>query len=248
LKLDKTLLKTYPSITFHKELVDAHFYIFAKWVLDVLEKYEKDISSIKGELLPFLVKLQLRKKLKKGGIPESVFHSETLAAQMSASHDSNKDGLGCFAYVMEEGFCARVNTIHNFLELNHEVAKGNTSYMPWEKPGKGNFIADSADVNPKTQVGSECIVGEGTKIGEKCSVKKSNIGKHCNIGSNVKIANSVIMDHVTIMDKCTIHNSIVSNSVHMAENSSIKDCQVGVSFNFEPNSDFKNESLVSVDE
>jgi translation initiation factor eIF-2B subunit gamma len=50
----------------YTDLLDAHFYIFARWTLDVLEKYEKQIASIKGEFIPFLVKLQFRKKLKKG--------------------------------------------------------------------------------------------------------------------------------------------------------------------------------------
>lgn len=44
------------------------------------------------------------------------------------------------------------------------------------------------------------MVGDGTSIGARCSIKKSIIGRHCNIGNNVKIINSVIMDYVTIKD------------------------------------------------
>jgi len=45
------------------------------------------------------------------------------------------------------------------------------------------------------------MVGEGSRIGERCSVKKSVIGKHCTIGKNVKINNAILMDHVTVQDK-----------------------------------------------
>ena len=45
------------------------------------------------------------------------------------------------------------------------------------------------------------MVGSDSKIGERCSVKKSVIGKSCQIGDNVKIANSVIMGHVIIGNK-----------------------------------------------
>ena len=44
------------------------------------------------------------------------------------------------------------------------------------------------------------MVGEGSQICEKVSIKKSIIGKHVTIGDRVKIANSVIMDHVTVKD------------------------------------------------
>lgn len=31
------------------------------------------------------------------------------------------------------------------------------------------------------------MLGEGSQMGDKCSVKKSVIGRHCRIGSNVKV-------------------------------------------------------------
>jgi len=248
LHLHKSLLKVYHNITIHKNLLDAHVYIFSRWTLGVLEKYEKDIGSLKGEFIPFLVKLQLQKKDPKGAIPEQVLNIETIATAMSSSTATNTDGLGIFCYVMEDGYCIRVNTLLNYFEANKDVARGATTYNPYEEVGKQNFISASAEVNPKTQVGPDCVVGEGTKIGEKCSVKKSNIGKHCNIAANVKIINSVIMDHVTIMEKCTIQNALICNNVHIGESVNLKDCQVGTSYNFEAKGDFKNESFVASDE
>lgn len=50
------------------------------------------------------------------------------------------------------------------------------------------------------QVGGECLVAQGTTLGEKTSVKRSIVGKHCKIGDKCKIANSVIMDYVTVLD------------------------------------------------
>lgn len=37
------------------------------------------------------------------------------------------------------------------------------------------------------QVGPHCMLGEGSQMGDKCSVKRSVIGRHCRIGSNVKV-------------------------------------------------------------
>ena len=48
------------------------------------------------------------------------------------------------------------------------------------------------------QVGANCIVGDGSTIGERTSVKNSVIGNHCSIADKVRITGSVIMDHVAI--------------------------------------------------
>lgn len=37
------------------------------------------------------------------------------------------------------------------------------------------------------QVGPQCMLGEGSQMGDKSSVKRSVIGRHCRIGSNVKV-------------------------------------------------------------
>jgi len=247
LSISKSLLKSYSSLTLYTKLLDAHFYIFSRWTLDVLEKHEKQIASIKGEFVPFLVKLQYRQKFqsKNHGVPENVLNVETLASTLSSAPERSVDELGCFAYVMTDGFCARVNTINSYLEVNKEVATGNTGYLPFEKPGKNNFIHETALIDPKTQIAAECVVGESTTIAERCGVMKSTIGKHCKIGNNVKIRNSIIMDYVTIMEGCTIQNSIICNRVYMKEKCSIQDCQVGVSYNFVANSKHKGESLVA---
>jgi translation initiation factor eIF-2B subunit gamma len=31
------------------------------------------------------------------------------------------------------------------------------------------------------------MLGEGSQMGDKCSVKRSVIGRHCRIGANVKV-------------------------------------------------------------
>ena len=35
------------------------------------------------------------------------------------------------------------------------------------------------------------MLGEGSQMGDKCSVKRSVLGRHCRIGSNVKVMNFV---------------------------------------------------------
>ena len=80
---------------------------------------------------------------------------------------------------------------------------------------------------PKVQIGADSLLGDGCKIGDRCSIKRSVIGSNCIIGKNVKVADSVIMDYVTIEDSAKIEGCILSRSVKIQEKSLLKECEVG---------------------
>ncbi|CAN0905195.1 Probable translation initiation factor eIF-2B subunit gamma [Linum grandiflorum] len=106
-----------------------------------------------------------------------------------------------------------------------------------------NVVHPAAQLGSKTTVGPHCILGEGSEMGDKCSVKRSVIGRHCRIGSNVKIYNSVVMDHATIGDGCSIQGCVISSNGQIQERVVLKDCQVGAGFVVISGSEYKGESL-----
>ena len=61
MSLPAHLLRSHGKITIHSGLVDSHIYIVKKWVVDFLaeNKSNKGFSTIKGELLPFIIKKQM---------------------------------------------------------------------------------------------------------------------------------------------------------------------------------------------
>jgi translation initiation factor eIF-2B subunit gamma len=59
--VSQSLLRAYPHVTLRTDLIDAHVYIFAPWVLDVLELKEHFVSA-KFELVPYLVRKQFLSK------------------------------------------------------------------------------------------------------------------------------------------------------------------------------------------
>jgi len=61
LSITKSTLKYFPNMTIHTNLIDAHMYIFSRWVLDLIEE-KKDISSIKLDLIPNLIKNNFNEK------------------------------------------------------------------------------------------------------------------------------------------------------------------------------------------
>ncbi|GJP39664.1 hypothetical protein CLOM_g24012 [Closterium sp. NIES-68] len=91
-------------------------------------------------------------------------------------------------------------------------------------------VHESVSLAAKATIGPHCLVGEGSSVEEKSSIKRSIIGRHCRIGAHVKVVNSVIMDHVTIGDGCLVQGSVVSSNVLMQERTSVVDCYVGPGF------------------
>ena len=94
-------------------------------------------------------------------------------------------------------FC-RVNTFKTLLSASLEVSKGTKQFIPWEEKGKKSFVSSSAKVNPKTNIGPGCVIGNRVKIGEKCTIKDSSYGNNVEIADKAVIMNSIIMDNVKI--------------------------------------------------
>jgi len=67
-QLSQSLMNKYSNLTLYTNMLNAHLHIFKRWVVDLLVE-QKTISSIQGELIPFLVKCQWRCSPKYNGTP-----------------------------------------------------------------------------------------------------------------------------------------------------------------------------------
>ncbi|KAK3599909.1 hypothetical protein CHS0354_022494 [Potamilus streckersoni] len=264
-KISKSLLKRHPCVSIKSNLTDCHLYLMKKWVIDFLME-KRSISSIKGELLPYLTKKQFSKP-KREDLPNT--DASVLSANVAKDifsfisqdpmlkkvektstwidHTGDMDNcyhgnqIRCYAYLQSSGFCARTNTVSSYCEINKQIPRLLQALAPEKEiPTKHS----SAVIKGTSQVGSECLVGEGVTIGDKVSIKRSVIGKHCTVGDKVKITNSVILDHVNIGECCNIQGSIVSSNSHIIDKSDLKDCIVGTGENVKGK--YTNEALTDV--
>lgn len=268
LVIRKPLLKRYPCINIVKNLMDAHLYIIKKWVVDYLAE-NKAISSIKGELIPYLVNKQFQEHknvdrevtgtaekkclnqeagnskidiydyVREGDITSYTRELSSWSGTLTDIDHSNT--IRCHAFLMESGTCLRTNTVPLYMEANRLISKLLPSLTAKEIP----LIHPLTSINPKSQVGNDCMLDDSVSVGEKVSIKKSVIGKHTTIGEKVKISNSVIMDHVTIRDGCNIQGSIICTNAYIKDNASLKDCQVGDSHTITEAADLKGEALTA---
>ncbi|KAG4095298.1 nucleotide-diphospho-sugar transferase [Neocallimastix lanati (nom. inval.)] len=237
-----SLLTKFPVINFYTNLRDAHLYIFKQWIFDLLLQ-KKNISSVRGELVPLLVRCQSASSdwLEKEGLDKFIQNNNTNSSSASSpplspsnlSHEDNKNTSMCAAIICNAGYCSRANTLPTYVEINRFMTRQSSEPR----------IPDSAEVSPKTQVGPDSLVGDSSKIGERCSIKKSVIGSHCSIGRNVKIIGSVIMDYIVIEDNVKLENCIVCNNGKILEKCHLINCEIAAGFVVPKNTQTKNEQF-----
>eukprot|EP01127_Copromyxa_protea_P024528 TRINITY_DN9718_c0_g1_i1.p1 TRINITY_DN9718_c0_g1~~TRINITY_DN9718_c0_g1_i1.p1 ORF type:complete len:449 (+),score=104.78 TRINITY_DN9718_c0_g1_i1:1-1347(+) len=233
IKVKKKLFRRFPNFVLYPTMRDAHFYMFSKWTLDVLEKNQESMESIQADFIPFLTRCQYEKHLVDGVNVPSILSPQV--ADMSSYRNDPTDKVKCFMYKFpDQGgkkYCDRVDSIASFLEINRKIAEGGKEYQPYEPKGPLpkilNFIATSAKIEKTTAVPSGSIIGADTSVGERVGVKKGIIGTHCKIGNNAKIINSVIFDHVTIEDGAKVQNSIVGANSYIEKDAELMECIMG---------------------
>ncbi|KPP62982.1 Translation initiation factor eIF-2B subunit gamma-like [Scleropages formosus] len=206
----------------------------------------RSISSIRGELVPCLVRKQFSKfsslqknkeepnqnMKKKDANTNSENHIASadddlleLALNRSCWNDHRGDMCGayhggklrCYVHIMEEGMCYRVNTLAAYIEANRLASK------LFEEPA----IHPSAVISERSVVGSDSIIGTYCQIAEKASVKRSTIGASTTIKEKAKITNSIIMNGVTIEEGCNIQGSVICSHATICRGADIKYCLVG---------------------
>eukprot|EP00112_Aurelia_sp_Birch-Aquarium-sp1_P015881 Seg3555.2 transcript_id=Seg3555.2/GoldUCD/mRNA.D3Y31 product="Translation initiation factor eIF-2B subunit gamma" protein_id=Seg3555.2/GoldUCD/D3Y31 len=260
----KSLLKRYPSMTIQSNLADAHMYILKKWVIDFIAE-NRSFESLKADAIPYLITKQFsssKAKTKTNGdlnssmssLPEgnpkpdlfsfaleddltSTTRHWSLHPDINGNSDSH-NVIRCHGYTTDGNLCLRINNLPAYIHINREITK----LLPTIAPNIEK-VHSTVHVKEKSQIGSDCIVGEGNSISENVSIKRSVIGKHCKIGSKVKISNSIVMEYVTIEDGCNIQGSVICNNAYIKEGCTIKDCQVGA--NHSVKADHKGELLVN---
>lgn len=142
--LPRFLIKKFDTISLYSRLLDAHVYVMKNWVFSYLVAADK-FTSVKGELIPYVVKKQLSKAKnpsdkrtseKNVELSEDIFcyaveqGYEKKIREMSTYNDhkcGNKgvyydDTIRCYALIPNnETFGMRINTLSSFYLANSKV-------------------------------------------------------------------------------------------------------------------------------
>ncbi|KAI9594461.1 nucleotide-diphospho-sugar transferase, partial [Syncephalis fuscata] len=228
MQIRATMMWKYPRVRLYANLLDAHVYIFKRWVLDYLADQPR-ITSLREDLLPALVKMQWKRgRAERDGVLEYAVLTadDKTALNLSTTINVNEEKaveICCYAIVCRTNACmtGRANTIPTYSELNRHMTKVCATNAASTR------VHASAEIDAKTQIGPDSLVGEGTRMDERCSVKRSVIGGHCQIGKNVKIVNSILMDNVSLEDNVKLDGCVICQNGKVLERATLKDCTVG---------------------
>ncbi|CRK96937.1 CLUMA_CG010346, isoform A [Clunio marinus] len=245
------LLRSHGKISIHSGLVDAHIYLVKRWVVDYLAESDR-FSTIKGELLPFIIKKQMSRPahtskieghhtsevgydsndifyhIKQDEIDRKVLETNlNNFGRLKTSHDSEL--IRCFAYIAPASSIGiRVNTILGFCTANRKI------FDIWESLC-GNIPLVSSNAIIKSTQMTNCAVAENTTLSEKTSIKSTVFGVNCLVNEKTRISDSYIMNNVTIEERVVIENCIICDKAVIKKGSILKNCLVG--FNFTVNED-----------
>ena len=109
------------------------------------------------------------------------------------------------ALVTAEMFCRDVTS----------TSELSSRFLRQKINSEGYFRHETVVVAPKSMVGTGCMLGAGTRLGEKSTLKRSVVGARCVIGSHVKLLNSVVLDDVQIDDNSVVQNCILCSGSHI---------------------------------
>jgi len=225
-KMKSKVLATHPRITVHSGLQDSHMYLMQRWICDYIIA-DKNISTIKGELLPIVVNKQFsrQKDSNRSSSPED---RKTLLDFLPPSNpweinaeSNDRTRYQCHVYqVPSTSVCLRVNTVPHY----------------WEANKRSNLISGAQDkaqvlpINTKAEVGERAQlqatrVGEGTLVSNKTTLTNVQLGPSCKVEEKVRISNCVIMDNVVIESGSNLQDSIICDNCTVS--GTVKNCIVG---------------------
>lgn len=244
LTIRKSLLMKHPNMLVHSQLMDAHLYLMKKWIVDYLVKY-KSFSTLKGEVIPHLIKKQFHQQCAKNSkeTPETnasvisldtrediySYAKEDSLLQMVRELSSWNDHVGdmdscyhgntirCYAYLDDGAFCIRANTVASYFEANKQILKRGGAYKSGDAE-KRKIL--------KAQADETSIVGAGTIVDAAASMKTSSVGPNCQIGEKVRLVNCVVMAGVKIENGSSVEGSILCANVTIGKDCKIKDSLV----------------------
>ncbi|OWR54412.1 eIF2B-gamma protein [Danaus plexippus plexippus] len=245
--IPRLLIKKFNSISMYSRLLDAHVYVMKKWVVNYVVDTDK-FTSVKGELIPHIVKKQLAKpknQVERKGtseknvdITKDIFDYaveqgyESKIRKMSAYNDHTlgskgvyyNDTLRCYAHIPDKNtFGIRVNTLSALYLSNSKILSKWQEITGTELLER---IHPNSEVSTK-QIDENCTVGEKSCISEKTSLKSTFIGSNCTIENKVRLTNCILMNNVTVKEGCVLQDCILYTGVTVDVNCNLQYCIVG---------------------
>jgi len=139
-----------------------------------------------------------------------------------------------------DGYAARANNLHAYLDLNRHFLSQTTYSLPTDPENRSLM-------DQKAQVSADSMIGRSTRVEERASIKKSVIGNHCVIGKMTKIVGCVVLDHCVIADGAKLEGCILGKNTKVGAKAELTRCVTQSGYEVSEGETVKNEKLESSD-
>jgi len=241
--ISRNILQHNSRLVLRRNWRDCHLYVCSHWILELLRR-NVAISSIKAELIPYLVRRQYHlskrcrvwQKLSKGN------EQDSLDIPLGTEYRLEKpihwihfpDIVRCYAMLLPSNiFARRMHTLEWYEQVNAACLKGWIGWCTTEEQDKASLKKNH----------HRLIIGQGLSLGDQSELKECVIGDHCHIGHRVKLNGCIVMDHVMIGDDCHLQNCIISSNSHIMERCKLKQCTCAASMTIPADTTAKGESF-----
>uniref|UniRef100_A0A3Q3X9H0 Translation initiation factor eIF2B subunit gamma n=1 Tax=Mola mola TaxID=94237 RepID=A0A3Q3X9H0_MOLML len=268
LSIRNSIMRKHPRMHIKTGLVDAHLYCLKKAVVDFLAD-NKFISSIRGELAPYLVRKQFSKtgnmqtnkddaedqknqKKNDGSTNHELLISsrDEPLLQLAQEHSCWNDHRGDMSDAYHGGKLRCYAHImdgglcYRVNTLAAYIEANRLAPKLFEEPA----VHPSAVISERCQMGSDSIIGALCQVADKTSIKRSTIGNSTTVKEKVKVTNSIVMHGVTIEEGCNIQASVICSNAIIGRGADLKYCLVGNGQRIEPEAERTNEVIVGTDQ
>ncbi|KAI0930392.1 hypothetical protein AcV5_007118 [Taiwanofungus camphoratus] len=144
--------------------------------------------------------------------------------------------VGLVVHKAQEGYAARANNLHAYLELNRYFLSQTTYSLPHDPESRSL-------IDQKAQISSDSMIGRSTRVEERANIKKSVIGKHCIIGKMAKVVGCVLLDHCVIADGAKLDGCLLGRNTKVGEKAELSRCVTQSGYEVSAGETYKNEKL-----
>ena len=136
-------------------------------------------------------------------------------------------------------YLLRANNWVRYCEANRLVlARQKAQLGQHLKPVKSDSIRSFVDASS--------LVGAGSTVGERCSIKRTVVGASCRVGDRVRLTNCILQEGVTVEEGAVLQGALLCAGASVGVNAEIRDCIVGHGQAVHGLAKHTNESLTEV--
>ncbi|KAK2767910.1 hypothetical protein FQN53_006428 [Emmonsiellopsis sp. PD_33] len=147
--------------------------------------------------------------------------------------DYELNGKTIHTHIIKDHYAARVRNLKTYDAVTRDIKARytyplcpETNLVPDHTYSlkRGNVYQEQGIMYAKScAIGGRTVIGQGTSLGDRTTVKNTVIGRRCRIGKNVVLDGAYIWDDAVIGDGTEIRHAIVANEAVVGDKCKIED-------------------------